>query len=87
MEHASVYLEKFKRFGFKDQILKEAIISVINELFDEEFEKKDIYINDGNVRLGVSGVLKSEIFINKSKIQDMVIEKINDPKNPVYDLK
>jgi len=81
VELAAVYLEKFKNFGFKDQILKEALISVIKELLKCEIEKKDIDIRDGVVRINATGALKSEIFIHKNTIQTKTIEKINDPKN------
>lgn len=81
MELVAIYLEKFKNFGFKDQILKETLIGVIKELVGFEIPKKDIDINEGVVRINVSGALKSEIFIHKNTIQDKTIEKINDPKS------
>jgi hypothetical protein len=87
MEHVSLLLEKFKRFGFKDQILKEIIINIIKEKFDFELKKDDISLINGVVRINVSGPLKSEIFINKDGIQNEVIKRINDPKSLVSDFK
>ncbi|MFT5352788.1 MAG: hypothetical protein ACI9GH_000655 [Candidatus Paceibacteria bacterium] len=87
MEHASIFLEKFKRFGFKDQILKETVINVIKDKFDFELQKSDISLRDGVVRIEVSGPIKSEIFIHKENIQKEVIERIDDPKNFVAEVK
>ena len=80
MDHASLYLEKFKEFGFKDQILKEALISVVEANFGALITKESIDINEGTVRINVSGSLKSELYLHKDKIQREVIEKIGDEK-------
>ena len=86
MEHASIFLEKFKRFGFKDQILKETIIEVIKDEFDSELNRDDITMINGVVRINVTGPLKSEIFIKKEKIQNKVLEKLSDSKNSVQNI-
>jgi len=80
MEHLSLYLEKFKRFGFKDQILKEAVISVVERNFGANIAKSDISLNEGIVRINISGPLKSELFLFKDKIQKEVIEILGDEK-------
>lgn len=80
MEHLSLYLEKFKKFGFEDQILKEALIGVVERRFGANIAKSDISLKEGIVRINVSGPLKSELFLFKDKIQKEVIEILGDDK-------
>ena len=80
MEHLSLYLDKFKKFGFEDQILKEALIGVVKGRFGADIDKSDISLKEGIVRINVSGPLKSELFLYKDKIQKEVIEILGDDK-------
>lgn len=70
MEQISLYLEKYKRFGFKTQIVKETLIAIIKKKFGVELTKDDIDVKNGEVRINISGPLKSEIFINKDSIKE-----------------
>jgi hypothetical protein len=78
MEQITLYLEKFKRFGFKNQILKEVVMSVVKDELGLILERGDIDLKDGVVRIKVSGAAKSELFIKKELIQKKVLEQIKD---------
>lgn len=71
MQQIEIYLEKFKDFGLKDKLFKKDIIEIIKEETGVELEEEDLNIQQsGIIRINVSGASKSEIFINKKKIQD-----------------
>lgn len=70
MQQISLLLDKYKRFGFKDQIVKETLITLIKEKFGDELKREDIDIKDGNLNIKISGPLKSEIFLNKESIRE-----------------
>lgn len=75
MEQISIYLEKFKKFGFKDVQIKELVVETIFELFNVVVERKNIKIENGKILIMVSGPLKSEIFINRTKVVETIKEK------------
>jgi len=70
MKQISLLLDKYKRFGFKDQFVKETLIALIKEKFGDELKRENIDIKDGNLNIKVSGPLKSEIFLNKESIRE-----------------
>lgn len=76
MDQISIYLEKFKNYGFKEIQQKELVIETIEELFDVKLERKNIKINNGEILISISGPLKSEIFIQKSKLIESIQNKL-----------
>jgi hypothetical protein len=77
MKDITLYLEKFKEFGFKDQILKQKIIQILEEKFNISLERGNIEINrEGVVTIRVSGAQNSELFINKDSIQKEIIKNL-----------
>lgn len=70
MQQISLLLDKYKKFGFKDQIVKETLISLLKEKFGIELKREDMDLKDGNVNIKVSGPLKSEIFLKKESIRE-----------------
>lgn len=73
MEQISIYLDKFKNYGFQDLQLKKIVEETIFEMFGVSLGTKKIKINNGEISVKISGPLKSEIFIRKGKL----IEKLN----------
>lgn len=69
MQQISLLLDKYARFGFKDQIVKETLIALVKEKYNTELHREDINLKDGNVNVRVSGPLKAEIFLNKESIR------------------
>lgn len=80
MEQIALFLEKYKRFGFKNQIVKETLIEIIKQKFGVKIDRGDIDVKEGNVIIKVTGALKSEIFLNKYSIHkelNELLEKNN----------
>ena len=86
MQQISLLLDKYKRFGFKDQIIKETLISLIKEKFGAELSRGDIDIKEGNLNIKVSGPLKSEIFLNKESIREE-LNKLLEAKNQAHTIR
>ena len=69
LQQIELYLKKFADFGLKEKLFKEEIIKVIKEETDIDLEEEDLSIQDGVVRINVSGSAKTEIFIKTKTIQ------------------
>lgn len=76
MEQINFYLERFKNFKIKDQDLKEKIINIINEKVGVNVSLDEIKIINGVVKINKTGAEKSEIFINREKIESELNKKI-----------
>jgi len=69
MQGIEVYLKKFENFGFKERELTKNIKQAIFEVCNVEVSDKEISIQDGTLRVLVSGSAKSEIFIHRKEIE------------------
>ena len=78
MDQISLYLEKFKNYGFEEIQIKELVVLSIKEMFGSDIGRKSIKINNGEVIISVTGPLKSEIFIQKKKLIETIKNKIKD---------
>ena len=76
MENISIYLQKFKNFGAGDRAVKEKVIAVIKKLTGEELDSKLINLKDGEIRINVSGPMKSELYILKKQIEKELEKKL-----------
>lgn len=65
----SIYLDKYKNIGFEVVSLKKVIIAVVKDICDIDLKKEDIIIQNKVLKIKVSGVLKTEIFIHQSDIE------------------
>lgn len=81
MENISIYLEKFKSLGFKERELKDVVIKVFKEKINVDIERVDIDFNNELMRINISGVEKSEFFINKELIQKEIIKRVGNNKD------
>ena len=68
------FLDKFKNIGFKEILLKEKIVKVVNELTAAGITLKDVTIKNGIVSIKVHSLGKSELYMKKRRI----LEKINE---------
>jgi len=69
MQGIEVYLKKFENFGFKERELTKNIKQAILEVCNVEVSDKEISVQDGTLRVLVSGPAKSEIFIHRKEIE------------------
>lgn len=81
MENISIYLEKFKNYGFDKLRIKEVVISVFKDNLNVELSRKDIDFNGENIRINLSGSSRSEFFINKKYIQNEIIKRLGSDKD------
>ena len=59
-----------------DAYIKDAFISVTEELFNEKIERNEIEVQKGTLYLRVHPALKSEIYIKKQRTLDLVNKKL-----------
>ena len=83
MELISFYLKKFEKLGLRDKNIKEVVISSINEITSIEINEKDLELNRDSIKIKKTGPIKSEIFIHKSKIENLIKERLNKEKKEV----
>lgn len=69
MQGIEVYLKKFEQFGFKERELIKKIAQVIFDVCGVEVSEKEIKIQEGVVRIAISGAGKSEIFLKRKEIE------------------
>ena len=67
--HIDLYLEKFKKILNQTSFQKENILNIISDEIKFEIKNENIKIKDTNIILvGLSPVVKNEVFIHKEKI-------------------
>lgn len=76
MELISVYFKKYQNIGLETKMVKRTIAEVLKEICKVEIESRQIQIGADNIKILVTGPAKSQILINKTKIQKAFIEKI-----------
>lgn len=70
MQSIEVYLKKFENFGFKERELTKNIRQAITDVCGVEVSDKEITIQNGVLRVLVSGSAKAEIFIKRKEIEE-----------------
>lgn len=78
------YLEKFKNIGLKELLLKEKIVSVVNNLTKAGINVKDVTIKNGIVSIKIHPLGKSELYMKKKRILELVNE---NEKVPLKDIR
>lgn len=69
------YLEKFKKFSLSRNFLRNSVAEAVKEVCNIEINPKKIDINNGIARISERPIIKSEIFLKKSKILEILIKK------------
>ncbi len=69
------YLEKFKKFSQSRDFLRNSVAEAIKEICNIEIDPKKIEVKNGIVRISEKPVIKTEIFLKKSKILNNLKEK------------
>ena len=71
------YLEKFKLMSQSKFFLRDSVAETIKEVCKIEVDKSKILINDYTDRLNEKHIIKTEIFIKKIKILEILDNKTN----------
>lgn len=69
MQSIDVYLKKFEHFGLKERELKKNISRAILDVCGVEVSEKAVHIQNGVLRVDVSGPAKVEVFIRRKEIE------------------
>lgn len=69
------YLEKFKKFSQSRDFLRNSVSEAVKEICNIEIDPKKIAVKDGVARISERPIIKSEIFLKKSKILEVLKEK------------
>lgn len=80
MQQISFYLKKFETLEIKDSGLIKIIISVVSDLVKVDLDKKDIVIKNGQITIKKTGPEKTEIFINRLRIEKEIKSRLNSEK-------
>jgi len=76
MNGISLYLEKFKTIGLKEEVFSEKVFGILCDLFGKDsLNKKDVTLKNGVIHINVSGPLRSEIYIHKKLLLEKIQEK------------
>ena len=62
------YLEKFRTFSNSREFLRNAVAESIKEVCFIEIDSKNIKIKEGVARISEKPIIKTQIFIKKTKI-------------------
>ena len=68
MQNIAFYLQKYSKIGFKQESFKKCLTEAVKEVCNIVIDQKQIKINNDTIFVNVVGVEKSEIFLNKEKI-------------------
>lgn len=72
--HIDLYLEKFKKILNQTSFQKENILNIISDEIKFELKPENIKIKETNILLvGISPIIKNEIFLHKEKILSRLI--------------
>lgn len=71
------YLEKFKKFSQSRDFLRNSVAEAVKEICNIEIDPKKIEVKDGVARISERPIIKSEIFLKKTKILEVLKEKNN----------
>lgn len=87
MEKISFYLERYSNIGLKEKKIKNLLIESIKELCDINLLEEEIKISNNIIKINVSGVIKTEIFIKRENIKDLFYKKIEENSYKISDKK
>jgi hypothetical protein len=77
MQHLSFYLKKFENLGLKEKNIKLLVIETVKEFAGVELEESDLEFVRDKIRIKKTGPAKTEIFLNRNRIEEKINEKLN----------
>ncbi|MEI6480581.1 MAG: hypothetical protein WCO12_03630 [bacterium] len=80
MDHISLFLKKFENLGFKELLIKEEIVKIVEKKCGVKILMKDVVYKDGQLSIKGSRSLKSELFLKKQEIIDEIENTLSKTK-------
>ncbi len=77
MKEISSFFDKFKSVALKEIHKREAICGAIEKITRQKIDIKDLQIRDGVVTIKGNQALKSEIFLKKKTILELISKMTN----------
>jgi hypothetical protein len=68
MEQISFFLAKFKNLGLGDAVAKAAFTEVVEKVLGVKLGPESVKLKDGTFFVSADSVVKSELFLKRSKI-------------------
>lgn len=78
MESISIYFTKYQNLGVESQTTKKILIQVLKNIAKVEIDTKQIKIEKNNIKINITGPAKSQILINKTKINSDFLKKLQE---------
>lgn len=78
MELISLYFAKYKNLGIESKTTKKILMDILKNVCKVEIDSKQIKIDKNNIKIDVTGAAKSQILINKVKINKAFLEKLEE---------
>lgn len=80
MEGIGKFFDKFKGVAVRELYKREVICAAIGEATRQKIEVSDISIKNGVITLKGSHIFKSEVFLKKKQILDLISRKLQKEK-------
>ena len=78
MELISLYFSKYQNLGVESRKTKQILIDILKEITKVEIEAKQIKIEKNEIKINVTGAAKSQILINKVKINKEFLKRLDN---------
>lgn len=78
MELISLYFSKYQNIGVESRTTKKILMDVLMEIGKVEIDSKQIKIEKNDIKITVTGAAKSQILINKLKINREFIRRLEE---------
>jgi len=75
MQEISKFFDRFRNIALKEMYKRESISAALNESLKMKLDPKDFEYKNNTIVVKGSGVLKSEIFLKKKTIIDLLSKK------------
>jgi c-di-GMP-related signal transduction protein len=78
MQLISLYFGKYQNLGLESRTTKKILMDVLKEISKVEIDSKQIKIEKNDIKISVTGAAKSQILINKVKINKEFLKRLEE---------
>lgn len=78
MELISLYFARYQNIGIESRTTKKILMEVLKEIGKVEIDSKQIKIEKNDIKIAVTGAAKSQILINKVKINNEFLKRLEN---------